>query len=65
MSIYDDAKQIVNVIQQSDNIDLIKKFTIPHRCPKCYESVTLIQPQYKGGAFCACKRGISFEYGVR
>jgi len=24
---------------------------IPHRCPKCFESMTLIQPQYKGGAF--------------
>ena len=24
---------------------------IPHRCPKCFESVTLIQPQYRGGAF--------------
>jgi len=24
---------------------------IPHRCPKCFESVTLIQPQHKGGAF--------------
>ncbi len=24
---------------------------IPYRCPKCFESVTLIQPQYKGGAF--------------
>jgi len=23
---------------------------IPHRCPKCFESVTLIQPQYKSGA---------------
>ncbi len=23
----------------------------PHRCPKCFESVTLIQPQHKGGAF--------------
>jgi len=23
---------------------------IPHRCPKCFESVTLIQPQHKGGA---------------
>ena len=22
-----------------------------HRCPKCFESVTLIQPQHKGGAF--------------
>jgi hypothetical protein len=21
------------------------------RCPKCFESVTLIQPQHKGGAF--------------
>jgi len=24
---------------------------IPYRCPKCFESVMLIQPQYKGGAF--------------
>jgi len=24
---------------------------IPHRCPVCFESVTLIQPQYKDGAF--------------
>ncbi len=24
---------------------------IPHRCPKCFESVTLIQPQHKDGAF--------------
>jgi len=24
---------------------------IPYRCPKCFESVTLIQPQHKGGAF--------------
>ncbi len=24
---------------------------IPHTCPKCLESVTLIQPQYQGGAF--------------
>jgi len=24
---------------------------ISHRCPKCFESVTLIQPQHKGGAF--------------
>jgi hypothetical protein len=24
---------------------------IPHTCPKCFENVTLIQPQYKGGAF--------------
>jgi hypothetical protein len=24
---------------------------IPHRCPKCFETVTLIQPQHKGGAF--------------
>jgi len=23
----------------------------PHRCPKCFENVTLIQPQHKGGAF--------------
>ena len=24
---------------------------IPHSCPKCFESVTLIQPQHKDGAF--------------
>jgi len=24
---------------------------IPYRCLKCFESVTLIQPQHKGGAF--------------
>ncbi len=24
---------------------------IPYRCPKCFENVTLIQPQHKGGAF--------------
>jgi hypothetical protein len=24
---------------------------IPHPCPKCFESVTLIQPQHRGGAF--------------
>ena len=24
---------------------------IPHRCPQCFESVTLIQPQHKGGPF--------------
>jgi len=30
---------------------------IPHRCPKCFESVTLIQPQYKGGAFKGPARG--------
>ena len=30
---------------------------IPHRCPKCFESVTLIQPQYKEGAFKGSARG--------
>jgi len=30
---------------------------IPHKCPKCFESVTLIQPQYKGGAFKGPTRG--------
>ena len=30
---------------------------IPHRCPKCYESVTLIQLQHKGGAFKGPARG--------
>ncbi len=30
---------------------------IPHRCPKCFESVTLIKPQYKGGAFKGPARG--------
>ena len=29
----------------------------PHRCPKCFESVTLIQPQHKGGAFKGPARG--------
>ncbi len=24
---------------------------IPFKCPKCFKSVTLIQPQHKGGAF--------------
>ncbi len=24
---------------------------IPYRCPKCFESVRLIQPQHKGGGF--------------
>ena len=24
---------------------------IPYRCPKCFESVTLVQPLDKGGAF--------------
>jgi hypothetical protein len=24
---------------------------IPHRCPKCFESVRVMQPQHKGGAF--------------
>jgi len=24
---------------------------IPYRCPKCFESVMLTQPQHKGGAF--------------
>jgi len=30
---------------------------IPHRCPKCFASVTLIQPQHKGGAFKGPARG--------
>jgi len=30
---------------------------IPHRWPKCFESVTLIQPQHKGGAFKGPARG--------
>jgi len=30
---------------------------IPHRCPKCFESVTVIQPQHKGGAFKGPARG--------
>jgi len=34
---------------------------IPHRCPKCFESVTLIQPQYKGGAFKELARGAPKE----
>jgi len=34
---------------------------IPHRCPKCFESVTLIQPQHKGGAFKGSSEGPMFE----
>ena len=30
---------------------------IPYRCPKCFESVTLIQPKHKGGAFKGPARG--------
>ena len=30
---------------------------IPHRCPKCFESVTLIQPQHKGGALKGLAKG--------
>jgi len=30
---------------------------IPHRCPQCFESVTLIQPQHKGGALKGPARG--------
>ena len=30
---------------------------IPSRCPKCFESVTLIQPQHKGGALKGSARG--------
>ena len=28
-----------------------KQTAVYHRCPKCFESLTLIQPQHKGGAF--------------
>jgi len=30
---------------------------IPHRCPKCFESVTLFQAQHKGGAFKGLAKG--------
>ena len=30
---------------------------IPYRCPKCFESVTLIQPRDKGGAFKGSAKG--------
>ncbi len=30
---------------------------IPYRCPKCFESVTLIQPQHKGGGFKGSAKG--------
>jgi len=36
---------------------LLMAVYIPQRCPKCFESVTLIQPQYKGGAFKGPARG--------
>ena len=31
---------------------------IPYKCPKCFESVTIIQPQHKGGAFKGIARGL-------
>jgi len=34
---------------------------IPHRCLKCFESVTLIQPQHKGGAFKGPAKGQCFN----
>ena len=36
---------------------IIMALFIPHRCPKCFESVTLIQPQHKGGAFKGSAKG--------
>ncbi len=30
---------------------------IPYKCPKCFESMTLIQPQHKGGAFKGSAKG--------
>ncbi len=33
------------------------KLFIPHRCPKCLRSVTLIQPQHRGDAFKGPARG--------
>jgi hypothetical protein len=35
---------------------------IPHRCPTCFESVTLIQPQHKGGAFKGPAKGQCLNY---
>ena len=34
---------------------------IPYKCPKCFESVTLIQPQHKGGAFKGPAKGKSIK----
>ncbi len=36
---------------------IIMALYIPYRCPKCFESVTLIQPQHKGGAFKGSAKG--------
>ena len=30
---------------------------IPYKCPKCFESMTLIQLQHKGGAFKGSAKG--------
>jgi hypothetical protein len=38
---------------------------IPHRCPKCFESVTLIQQQHKGEAFNESTKGQSRKADVR
>jgi len=36
---------------------LLMPLFILYRCPKCFESVTLIQPQHKNGAFKGPARG--------
>jgi len=38
---------------------------IPYKCPKCFESVTLIQPQHKGGGFKGPARGHSPKADIR
>jgi len=35
---------------------------IPHRCPKCFESVTLVQHQHKEGAFKGPAKGQCLYY---
>ncbi len=39
----------IHLIWMGDCLEDNRKST--DRCPKCFESVTLIQPQHKGGAF--------------
>jgi hypothetical protein len=42
-------KKGYNMVQQTKSPKFTMALYIPHRCPKCFESVTLVQPQHKGG----------------
>jgi len=46
-----EAQKLAREWRKSCHSKIEMALYIPHRCPKCFESVTLIQPQHKGGAF--------------